>query len=354
MGSYYVPTARLSYMIPPDASIKFYPLDDFQIYRLDRTRTKSLESFRMPISSYEHLSGRLDADDIGLGWLDGVTVLESVKAVSTRPHAHLHTEVIFCLKGEFSYRIDAVGEASLGAGMGLVIPARTRHALLGDVDTPGKRLGFHLFAQMVSGRRFAIFTSADYANFRNTLLANACRPFKMPSAQIAAVKRLSEFLAPGSAVPSSAEMGLVRLLCCSILYDTVNALSGPPIPVRPQLMEDAVKFLEDHYAERIRIADLVRHIGYGRARLFELFKRHTGLAPNDYLLRFRIRKAQELLAKTTRPVHEVARLVGIPDPGYFSTLFKRQTGHSPASCRQADEASEDAPPPFSKRRLPRP
>ena len=285
-------------------------------------------------SSYEHLSGRLDADSIGLGWLDGVTVLESVKAVSTRPHAHLHTEVIFCLKGEFAYRIDGAGDVTLRAGTGLVIPARARHALQGNVDAPGKRLGFHLLAQMTPARRFAIFTSADYAGFRNALLANACRPFKMPSALTASVKRLSEFLAPDSAVPSSAEMGLVRLLCCSILYDTVNALSGPPVPVRPQLMEDAVRFLESHYAEHLRISDLVRHIGYGRARLFELFKRHTGLAPNDYLLRFRIRKAQELLVQTDLPVREIARRIGIPDSGYFSIVFKRQTGSSPTSYRE--------------------
>ena len=118
----------------------------------------------MLISSYEHLSGRLDANDIGLGWLDGLTVLESVKAVSTRPHAHLHTEVIFCLKGEFAYRIDGAGDVSLGAGMGLVIPARTRHALQGNVDTPGKRLGFHLLTRMMSDRHFAIFTPSDYAD----------------------------------------------------------------------------------------------------------------------------------------------------------------------------------------------
>ena len=294
----------------------------------------------MPKSSYEHLSGRLDANDIGLGWLDGLTILESVKAVSTRPHAHLHTEVIFCLKGEFAYRIDGAGDVSLGAGMGIVIPARTRHALQGNVDTPGKRLGFHLLTRMMSDRHFAIFTPSDYAGFRTALLANACRPFKMPSPQIAAVKRLSDFLAPGSAVPSSAEMGLVRLLCCSILYGTVNALSGPPIPVRPQLMEDAVRFLESHYSEHIRISDLVRHIGYGRARLFELFKRHTGLAPNDYLLRFRIRKAQELLVQTDLPVREIARRVGIPDSGYFSIVFKRQTGHTPTIYRERSQSGK--------------
>ena len=70
-------------------------------------------------SYYEHLSGRIDADDIKLGWCDGITVLECVKAHSTRPHTHPHTEMIFCIKGKFTYRIDGIGEVSFGAGMGL-------------------------------------------------------------------------------------------------------------------------------------------------------------------------------------------------------------------------------------------
>ena len=105
-------------------------------------------------------------------------------------------------------------------------------------------------------------------------------------------------------------------------------------------MEDAVKFLEDHYAERIRIADLVRHIGYGRARLFELFKHHTGLSPNDYLLRFRIRKAQDLLVRTDLSVREIARMVGIPDSGYFSIMFRRQTGHTPTIYRERSQSGK--------------
>ena len=93
-------------------------------------------------------------------------------------------------------------------------------------------------------------------------------------------------------------------------------------------------YLEEHHAEGVRIADLARYIGYGRARLFELFKRQTGLAPNDYLMRFRVRKAQELLASTALPVHEVAQRVGMTDAGYFSTMFKRLTGRSPSDCRK--------------------
>jgi iron complex transport system substrate-binding protein len=166
------------------------------------------------------------------------------------------------------------------------------------------------------------------------LLSKACLPFKLPPSQLVSVKRLAEFLGPDTPAPTSSEQGLVRILCCSILYDTVVTLSGPPIPVRPQLMEEAIKYLEEHYAERVRVTDLVRHIGYGRARLFELFKRQTGLSPNDYLLRFRIRKAQDLLVQTNLSVREIARRIGVPDSGYFSLMFRRQTGHTPTVYRK--------------------
>lgn len=283
-------------------------------------------------SPYEHLSGLLEIDKIGLGWLADVTVLESVRAVSTRPHSHPHAEIIYCLRGAFSYRIDGIGDVSLGAGMGLVIPARTRHSLLNNVDAPGKRLGFHLMRRMSASRAFSVFTPDDYDGFYATILSKAGRPFRMPSPMAVSIRRLAEFARPQRALASQ-ECGLVRILCCSILYDTAATLSLPLATARPNLMEEAVKYLEEHHAEDIRIADLARYIGYGRARLFELFKRHTGLAPNDYLMRFRVRKAQELLAATTLPAREVARRVGIADPGYFSSMFKRLTGRSPSACR---------------------
>ena len=78
----------------------------------------------------------------------------------------------------------------------------------------------------------------------------------------------------------------------------------------------------------------------GRARLFELFKRQTGLSPNDYLLRFRIRKAQELLVQTDLPVREIARRIGMPDSGYFSIMFKRQTGHTPTTYRERSQSGK--------------
>ena len=55
----------------------------------------------------------------------------------------------------------------------------------------------------------------------------------------------------------------------------------------------------------------------------------------------RLEKAAELLITTNQPSYKVAELVGIPNVTYFSTLFKRQYGLSPAPFREKREQVAD-------------
>jgi AraC-like DNA-binding protein len=45
-------------------------------------------------------------------------------------------------------------------------------------------------------------------------------------------------------------------------------------------------------------------------------------------------EARALLAETDLPVAEVARRVGVTDPGYFTRLFSRAHGTSPRVWRR--------------------
>jgi YesN/AraC family two-component response regulator len=54
----------------------------------------------------------------------------------------------------------------------------------------------------------------------------------------------------------------------------------------------------------------------------------------DYLNRKRIERAQILLVTTTLTVTEIAEKVGIPNPTYFSTIFKKQTLSSPEKYKK--------------------
>ena len=55
----------------------------------------------------------------------------------------------------------------------------------------------------------------------------------------------------------------------------------------------------------------------------------TGLTPNDYLLRLRVKKAQELLAQSRQSLTDVGLATGFSSGQYFSNVFRKYTGQTP-------------------------
>ena len=55
-------------------------------------------------------------------------------------------------------------------------------------------------------------------------------------------------------------------------------------------------------------------------------ERHTGLTPNEYLVRLRIRKAKELADRGQTDAAQVAKAVGFNDSSYFKRVYLRYTG----------------------------
>ncbi|WP_339239030.1 response regulator [Paenibacillus sp. FSL R5-0517] len=62
--------------------------------------------------------------------------------------------------------------------------------------------------------------------------------------------------------------------------------------------------------------------------LGRLMKKETGQTFVEYLTQLRMKKAELLLKQTDLKGYEIGELVGIPDPHYFSVLFKKHIGRS--------------------------
>ena len=54
------------------------------------------------------------------------------------------------------------------------------------------------------------------------------------------------------------------------------------------------------------------------------FKRIIGLTPIEYIQQFRVLKATKYLLHTNQSIKEISTAVGIENPEYFATLFKRK------------------------------
>ncbi len=100
------------------------------------------------------------------------------------------------------------------------------------------------------------------------------------------------------------------------------------------LFERVSNYIHEYYYQSLTITSLVEQNNVNRNRLSYVFRRHAGMGPAEYLLKYRLNMAQEMLFTSDAPVQEIAQTVGIADPFYFSRVFKKQFGISPTEYRE--------------------
>lgn len=64
-----------------------------------------------------------------------------------------------------------------------------------------------------------------------------------------------------------------------------------------------------------------------------LFKKTTGMSPYQYVMNWKIRRAQQLL-RTDTPSVDISYALGFASPAHFSTVFKRVVGIGPRAYRR--------------------
>ena len=77
------------------------------------------------------------------------------------------------------------------------------------------------------------------------------------------------------------------------------------------------------------VAELARLCAVSRSLFATRFKKIMGVAPMEYLLRWRMAVAKDELRRGTRTIAEIALTVGFQSPSAFSTSFTRVVGCSP-------------------------
>lgn len=104
--------------------------------------------------------------------------------------------------------------------------------------------------------------------------------------------------------------------------------------VRDGQINRALRVIHGAAATELTLADIAREAGMSRSSLAVRFKEVLGETPMDYLTRWRMLKAQELLRTSERPLMDIAESVGYKSEAAFSRAFKRQFERSPSSFRR--------------------
>lgn len=112
---------------------------------------------------------------------------------------------------------------------------------------------------------------------------------------------------------------------------TREALSGRQGNLRR--LAPLLEHIEQHYHEPMRVKDAARFCAMSACCFMHLFKEVTGQSFVAYLNRFRVARAQTLLASTDGAISDISLETGFCNQSYFGVIFRRVTGMTPLEYR---------------------
>ena len=105
-------------------------------------------------------------------------------------------------------------------------------------------------------------------------------------------------------------------------------------------IERAAAYFNENYNTKISIDDYAESLHISTNWFIHNFKQYAGMSPAQYILSLRMVNAQSLLERTTYNIKEISEIVGYENPLYFSRVFKKEIGKSPAQYRK-ERATEE-------------
>jgi AraC family transcriptional regulator len=99
----------------------------------------------------------------------------------------------------------------------------------------------------------------------------------------------------------------------------------------PRPVAKAIAFMQANHGRDIELKDIAAAAHLSPYYLARIFKRATGLAPHQYLIRVRVNNARSLLAAGAGrgSLAEIAAAVGFSDQSHLTRHFKRAFGVTP-------------------------
>lgn len=94
-----------------------------------------------------------------------------------------------------------------------------------------------------------------------------------------------------------------------------------------------IEYIHGFFKEDIDVESLAKMEHISCTAFRKIFKEHTGVSPNEYVIKQRISEACRLLSQTEKKINDIAVDVGYRDPYYFSRIFRKKVGVSPMKYR---------------------
>lgn len=118
---------------------------------------------------------------------------------------------------------------------------------------------------------------------------------------------------------------------------------GKPIKIERNIrrMQQVANYVMAHYVHNIALDDIAAYIGMNRSAFCTFFKRNKGMTFSQFVTRYRLETACDLLKNSHKQVSEICFAVGFNDFPHFIRVFKKEIGMSPSAYRKFNSSDID-------------
>ena len=179
-------------------------------------------------------------------------------------------------------------------------------ALMAAADDAGNRIEVRLERELVDPRLRALATAVD-------------------------VERIAGFPS-GRLFLDSTELALARAL---VVGYAVRDYSVPVYRGRlsPAKLRKITELVQEKMEEDLSLEEMARAVGLSAAHFSQVFRNTTGQTPHQCVLRYRVRRAKEMLRSAEMRVLDVAIACGFKTQQHFARVFRQICGASPTEYR---------------------
>ncbi len=240
-----------------------------------------------------------------------------------RPGGAPTTLVILCLRGAGWVRTGG-NTRTIAAGDLVWLPASDPHAYGAGADDPWTIVWAHFTGDEVNAWRDLVGAPDPGQPFVLALPDDRLGEIELDHVYLALERGFAVRHQAAAAAALRHALGAVALLA----HTPRDARSAH------ERVVVSIERVRRDWQRSHRLGELAAAANVSVAHYSALFRRQTGFAPIDFLIRLRIQHACRLLDTTGLPVAEVAERVGYQDPYYFTRCFRRVMGCAPRRYRQ--------------------
>ena len=97
----------------------------------------------------------------------------------------------------------------------------------------------------------------------------------------------------------------------------------------------ATVYIKFHLSDKLSLDDIAAQSGLSKFHFSREFKRNVGMTTVNYINTLRCEKARKMLDSGSHKIHEVQEICGFENASYFTRVFKRFCGVTPAEYNKS-------------------